>query len=243
MPNDYFRFMRFTVRQDRTPMKVGTDGVLLGAWCGVEGVSRALDVGTGTGLIALMIAQRCGAKIDAIEIDDDAFTQARENISASPWADRIIAHHSPFQKFVLTADAPYDLIVTNPPYFMNSLLPGSKGRTLARHSDSLPLDDLFPCAAGILSPKGRIALIIPYDSTRRAIETAGYSGLHLSRRRDVRALPDRSFFRSLIEFSAESNHFTEEDPLTIECDSEEKYTDDYLALTDEFYLFGRNAKH
>ena len=235
--------MRFTVQQDRTPMKVGTDGVLLGAWCGVEGVSRALDVGTGTGLIALMIAQRCGAMIDAIEIENDAYEQARENISVSPWSERIIAHRSSFQEFALIANAPYDLIVSNPPYFMKSMLPGSKGRTLARHSDSLPLEELFPRAAEILSPEGRIAIIIPYDSAGHAIETAGQSGLRLSRRRDVRPLPDRDFFRSLIEFSTAPGQYIDEKPLIIGCDYRGDYTADYRDLTDEFYLFGRNPEN
>jgi tRNA1Val (adenine37-N6)-methyltransferase len=247
MPNDYFRFMRFTVSQDRTAMKVGTDGVLLGAWCGIDGVSRALDVGTGTGLIALMIAQRSGAHIDAVEIDDDAFSQARNNFSASPWGDRIGAFNAPFQEFARTAAERYDLIVSNPPYFTNSLLPESESRARARHADTLPLEEFFPHAAALLSPAGRIALILPHNSEEHALRAARASLLYPSRTRNVRTREDRDFFRILIEFSATERATADElveldePPLTIEGDSAGQYSDEYRSLTDDFYLFGRNG--
>lgn len=152
-----FRFKQFAVRQDRCPMKVGTDGVLLGAWAEVRpGDRRMLDVGTGTGLIALMLAQRSAAWITAVDIDVECATQAAENFAASPWADRLdavsvaVQRYDPVEKF--------DLIVSNPPYYVDSLLSPDEGRNTARHAAGLPFGELAAAVVRLLSPGGRFAL-------------------------------------------------------------------------------------
>lgn len=155
-----FRFKQFAVRQDRCPMKVGTDGVLLGAWAEVRpGDRRMLDVGTGTGLIALMLAQRSAAWITAVDIDVECATQAAENFAASPWADRLdavsvaVQRYDPVEKF--------DLIVSNPPYYVDSLLSPDEGRNTARHAAGLPFGELAAAVVRLLSPGGRFALVLP----------------------------------------------------------------------------------
>ena len=160
MAKDHFRFKQFTVWHDRCAMKVGTDGVLLGAWAPVEGVKRVLDVGTGSGVIALQIAQRAPhARIIAVEIDPEAARQAASNVAASPWADRIQVVCADFAHFL--AEEPFDLIVSNPPYFVHSLHNPDASRTQARHNDSLPYDILFRHATTMLAPEGTFCLIAP----------------------------------------------------------------------------------
>ena len=155
-----FRFKQFAVRQDRCPMKVGTDGVLLGAWAEVRpGDRRMLDVGTGTGLIALMLAQRSAARITAVDVDAECATQAAENFAASPWADRLdavavaVQRYDPVERF--------DLIVSNPPYYVDSLLSPDEGRNTARHAAGLPFGELAAAVVRLLAPGGRFALVLP----------------------------------------------------------------------------------
>lgn len=140
-------------------MKVGTDGVLLGAWAGTESCNRILDIGTGTGLIALMLAQRSKAVIDAIDIDADACLQAQENAESSPFAGRINVRHCALADFAQAATNLYDLIVSNPPYFVDSLKCPDRQRNTARHTDTLTLEDLLQDSRKLLAPQGRIALI------------------------------------------------------------------------------------
>ena len=160
-----FRFKQFAVRQDRCPMKVGTDGVLLGAWAPVlPSDRRVLDIGTGTGLIALMMAQRMPqARIAGVDIDD--VSQARENADASPWGARLEFHRCPVQEFA--AGGAFDLIVSNPPYFVGSLTCPDAGRTAARHAVHLPFEALRDAVLRLLAPGGRFALILPSSETER----------------------------------------------------------------------------
>jgi tRNA1Val (adenine37-N6)-methyltransferase len=150
MANDYFRFKEFTIQQDRTAMKVGTDGILLGAWVGVKGVRKTLDVGTGTGLIALMLAQRGVHELDAIEIDESAARQAMENVAASPWTSRVTVNHVSLQEFALRTHSRYDLIVSNPPFYEHAYPTKSQGRAFARHGEGLPYADLLECSSALL---------------------------------------------------------------------------------------------
>ena len=145
MPNDYFQFKQFTIWQDQTAMKVGTDGVLLGAWSRAAQTGSILDIGTGTGLLALMMAQRTPARvtIEGIEIAEKAYQQAKENIKNSPWHKRICLYHQSYQDFYSQYQKAFDLIITNPPFFDNSLQGEQTDRNLARHSHSLSIQDLL----------------------------------------------------------------------------------------------------
>ena len=159
MANDYFQFKQFTVRQSRCAMKVGTDGTLLGAWA--RGGKRVLDIGTGTGLIALMMAQRyADARVVGIDIDAEAVVQARENVMSSPFVERIAIEHSDVKQY----EAPlFDAIVSNPPYFIDSLESSDARRTLARHASTLTYADLMDCGWRLLTEDGEFSVIIPFD--------------------------------------------------------------------------------
>ena len=155
MSNPFFQFKQFTIRHDKCAMKVGTDGVLLGAWAGTESCNRILDIGTGTGLIALMLAQRSKAAIDAIDIEADACLQAQENAESSLFAGRINVFHSDLVDFAQASTHLYGLIVSNPPYFVDSLKCPNLQRNTARHTDTLTLEDLLQYSRKLLAPQGR----------------------------------------------------------------------------------------
>ncbi len=161
MSNSYFQFKQFTVWHDKCAMKVGTDGVLLGAWVNIFNAKSVLDIGTGTGLIALMIAQRSTANILAVEIDADAVNQAIENVERSPWSGNIKVQHADFK--TATFNTKFDVIVSNPPYFSDSLLSPDTHRSTARHTSELTYHDLISRVSGILAFKGEFSLIIPAD--------------------------------------------------------------------------------
>lgn len=192
-----FRFKRFTIRQDRCPMKVGTDGVLLGAWTGLRTTDRRmLDIGTGTGLIALMLAQRAPeARITGIDIDD--VSQARENAAASPWGDRLYFEQTPVQTF--RPAERYDLIVSNPPFYVDSLTCPDAGRTAARHTVHLSYEELVDSVVRLLAPGGRFAVVLPTPESEhfRHLASARLLLTHLTR---VRTTPRRSVRRVLMEF-------------------------------------------
>ena len=192
MSNPFFQFKQFTIRHDKCAMKVGTDGVLLGAWAGTESCSRILDVGTGTGLIALMLAQRSKAVVDAIDIDADACLQAQENAESSLFAGRINVFHSDLVDFAQASTHLYDLIVSNPPYFVDSLKCPNLQRNTARHTDTLTLEDLLQYSRKLLAPQGRIALILPYDQKDRLTDCIQTQNLFLSD-----SLPGVQFFLSV----------------------------------------------
>ena len=233
MPKPYFTFKQFTIYHDRCAMKVGTDGVLLGAWTNLENANRILDVGTGTGLIALMLAQRMkDATITAIDIDADAVSQAQENVSDSPWKDRVevalqdICTYAP--------DGLFDIIVSNPPYFVNSLKCPDGQRTTARHTDSLDANRLIGKVTELLAPEGRFSLILPADQTDELLRIAEEKGLYPSRITRVITRPGLPPKRVLVEFR-KTTQICEETELVVELDRH-VYSEDYIALTKDFYL-------
>lgn len=232
MPNPYFSFKQFTVYHDRCAMKVGTDGVLLGAWTDVASARRILDVGTGTGLISLMLAQRSDALIKAIDIDPDAVEQARGNIAASPWKDRIEVEQQDICRYV--SDACFDVIVSNPPYFINSLKCPDGQRNTARHTDGLSFEDLIGAAARLLHPEGAFSVIIPTDGMELFRKIAASHKLHLSRRTLIRTKPDAEPKRVLLAFKLCPGGCIN-DSLNIEL-ARHVYSDEYIALTKDFYL-------
>lgn len=228
-----FRFKQFAVLNDRTAMKVGTDGVLLGAWCPVEGARRVLDVGTGCGVIALMVAQRNSeAHIDGIDIDPGAIEEATLNFAASPWSERLTAMMADFNH--MTSTDSYDLIVSNPPYFTDSLLPPDAARTLARHTGSLSYRQLIEGAAQRLTDGGMLALISPTEAEGAIIEAAAFASLPVKNITRVIPVEGAAVKRILWLLSRREMPYREE-YLTI-AHRDGSFTSEYIALTRDFYL-------
>ena len=227
MSNPFFQFKQFTIRHDKCAMKVGTDGVLLGAWAGTESCNRILDIGTGTGCPPLMLPHRGKAAIDAIDIEADACLQAQENAESSLFAGRINVFHSDLVDFAQASTHLYDLIVSNPPYFVDSLKCPNLQRNTARHTDTLTLEDLLQYSRKLLAPQGRIALILPYDQKDRLTDCIQTQNLFLSKEVSVIPVPDAQPKRLLAELTS--------DRLTIEI-ARHRYTDEYINLTKDFYL-------
>jgi len=198
MGNPVFRFKQFTVFHDRCAMKVGTDGILLGAWADITDCSQILDIGTGTGLIALMLAQRSPShtQIDAIEIDQEAYTQAKENVARSPWAGRIQIIHDSIQTYASACLKRYDLIVANPPFFENTCL--SASRTLARHRQSLSPIDLISAADQLLAVNGKLAIIYP-TAEQFGAQNLASSNLYCRRQVYIQSTPHSTIKRVLLE--------------------------------------------
>ena len=232
MPNPYFSFKQFTVYHDRCAMKVGTDGVLLGAWADVVSARNILDIGTGTGLISLMMAQRCNARIRAVDKDADAVEQARGNVAASPWQDRIEVELQDICHF--TSETLFDVIVSNPPYFTDSLKCPERQRNIARHTDLLDFDKLAESAARLLHSEGVFSVIIPADGKESFLMAATRYGLHLSHQTFIHTKPGSEPKRVLLAFKFSVDKCVIDD-LTIEL-SRHVYSEEYIALTKEFYL-------
>ena len=217
-------------------MKVGTDGVLLGAWANINQAERILDVGTGTGLIAIMMAQRSAAKIHAIEPEKKAYLQASENINNCPWSKRIQIQHTTFQEYILHTNCIFDLIISNPPYFADSLPPSEKARNQARHNKTLSHYDLIQGSLKILKPEGRLSVILPYREAHSFINLAEDNQLFCIRKTYVKTKPEKQPKRILLEFSYHSQKPTE-DHLIIEKGGRHYFTKEYRALTSDFYLY------
>lgn len=237
MANNWFRFKHFTIQQEHAAMKVGTDGVLLGAWVTVpEPGSRVLDVGTGTGLIALMIAQRSrDISVDALEIDSLSAAQANENFQNSPWKERLNGVHSSFQDYAFQSNLEYDLIICNPPFFSGSKKTESKSKNLARHDDSLSLGDLFKSSVSLMKETAILSLILPVDKEAQAMNLINKHQLHCRRLTRVKPTPQKPAKRVLLEllFLPGKCH---EDELIIELGKRHEYSDAFKSLTDKFYL-------
>ncbi len=220
-------------------MKVGTDAVLLGAWAKTYGVRRALDIGTGTGIIALMLAQKCGCTIDAIDIDEVAASEAKANAGNSPWKDRVHIHHISLQDFAKMQDEKYELIVSNPPYFTDSHPATQESRTKARHTVLLPFPDLIDAASKLLSKDGKFYVILPTKEGELFRELAEAKGLYLRRLTRVKTTPEKPEKRSLMQFGFTSKPQVSESTLVVEKDNlnAQHYTDEYKELTKEYYLY------
>lgn len=231
--NNWFEFKQFRVEQEKSAMKVGTDGVLLGAWSPVNGAYRILDIGTGTGLISLMLAQRSAAMIDAIEIDSLACEEARFNFKKSAWSDRLQVIHIDFGKVDNLFDQSYDLVVSNPPFFVNSLKTANAALALARHNDSLSFEQLLSGSSRLLRNTGRLCVILPFSSYPEFRETARLAGFYLKKRTLVVPKSGKEPKRILMEFSLEVT-YPLEDELTL-LDLNGNYTEDYKSLTSPFY--------
>lgn len=242
MPNHIFQFKQFTIDQSLCAMKVGTDGVTLGAVADVENSRRVLDIGCGTGLLCLMTAQRNGtSEIVGIDIDEDAVRGATQNCEASKWSRRITIVGKSLQEFVKTAPSTFDKIITNPPYFEDSLKAPKANRTLARHTDSLPFSELASSASMLLSENGSLSIILPTDAHDKFEKIASEYGLFLRKKTLVYPKPGADVKRVVGEFVRIKNEEcriknVDVVELTIETDVRHQYTDDYIRLTKEFYL-------
>ncbi|WP_405575225.1 tRNA1(Val) (adenine(37)-N6)-methyltransferase [Winogradskyella sp. Asnod2-B02-A] len=231
-----FKFKEFSVNQDQCAMKIGTDGVLLGAWTSVElNPFSVLDIGAGTGVLSLMIAQRSYAEnIEALEIDADAYEQCSENFENSPWADRLFCYHASLLEFVEEIDDKFDIIICNPPFYSENYKTENTSRDLARFNDAMPFEHLIFAVANLLSKDGLFSVVIPVKEERKFIELASKSGLFPNRILHVKGNPDSEIKRSLLEFSF-TESTTKTSQLVIETERHQ-YTEDYINLTKDFYL-------
>lgn len=232
MANDYFQFRQFTVHQSLCAMKVGTDGTLLGSWA--RGGRRVLDVGTGTGLMALMLAQRCPeAAVVAIDIDEGAVAQAQANAEASPFARRIEVRQADVR--MLADGKGFDAIVCNPPFFIDALTSPDDRRTLARHACTLTYDELMLAACRLLTADGELSVVVPFDYRCRMERAAALAGLFLSRRCGVKTTPRKPARRYLLAFTRHSVAATEERTEVLEVAPGVRSAW-YSELTKDFYL-------
>ncbi len=232
-----FQFKQFSIQQDKTAMKVGTDGVLLGSWAPTNNDTfSVLDIGAGTGLIALMLAQRCNAQqIDALEIDEEAYEQCVDNFENSPWADRLFCFHAGLDEFMEEPEDEYDLIVSNPPFYSEDYKTTDEKRDLARFEDALPFEDLIEAADLLLSENGIFAVIIPFKEEQRFIALAFQFELYPTKITRVRGTSTSEIKRSLLAFSRIEKSNYPLDELVIEI-TRHNYTPEYIELTKDFYL-------
>ncbi|MGY8908496.1 MAG: tRNA1(Val) (adenine(37)-N6)-methyltransferase [Flavobacteriales bacterium] len=234
-----FQFKEFTIQQDKTAMKVGTDGVLLGAWCATDAFpDTILDIGTGTGIIALMMAQRFDAMtIDGVEVDENAYEQTVANFENSDWGDRLYCYNSTFQNFadeIADEEETYDLIVTNPPFYTDEFETENDARNKARFTSSLSFLELITGVVKILSSDGKFAIVIPYKEEENFINLANENKLFLNRICRVQGNPKSEIKRSLLEFSFHQTVINSAH-LIIEIERHQ-YTEEYINLTKDFYL-------
>lgn len=232
-----FQFKQFSIEQDRCAMKIGTDGVLLGAWAPLENNPFSiLDIGAGTGVIALMLAQRSNAEqIDALEIDEEAYEQSVDNFENSPWSDRLFCFHAGLDEFMEEPEDEYDLIVSNPPFYTDDFKSATEQRDLARFADAMPFEDLIEAADLLLSENGIFAAIIPFKEEENFLALAAAFELYPVKITRVKGTPTTEIKRSLLAFSRIEKIDFPTDELIIET-ARHIYTPEYIELTKDFYL-------
>lgn len=232
-----FQFKQFSIHHDRCAMKIGTDSVLLGAWCPIDNKPfSVLDIGAGTGILSLMLAQRTHAEqIDALEIDENAYEQCVENFESSPWSDRLFCYHAGLDEFVDDPEDEYDIIISNPPFYSENYKTDNDSRDLARFQDALPFEELVDAASLLLSENGIFAVIIPYKEEERFIDLCAEAELFPVKVTRVKGSHTTPIVRSLLAFKRYELSVLEADELIIEINRHE-YTDNYINLTKEFYL-------
>ena len=232
-----FTFKQFAIEQDRCAMKIGTDGVLLGAWAPIDNHPFSiLDIGTGTGIIALMLAQRSAAQqIDALEIDEAAYEQATDNFENSPWNDRLFCFHAGLDEFIEEPEEEYDLIVSNPPFYSEDYKTENESRDLARFQDAMPFEQLLEAADLLLSEHGIFTVIIPFKEEENFIALANEFELYPLKITRVKGTSTTEIKRSLLAFSRNETTDLPIDELVIET-ARHVYTQEYIGLTKDFYL-------
>ena len=233
MEKSTFRFKQFEVRQGKCAMKVNTDGVLLGAWCDVRDAERILDIGTGTGVIALMMAQKnVTAYIDAIDIDEGAYLQARDNFEISAWRERLNAHHLSLQEY--GAREKYDVIISNPPYFIDDMKTGNDRRNVAKHTVALSYEELLYSTARLMNAGGKAFVVLPIFNLAVFKTIAREHALFITELTEVTAVEGKSPYLLLIQLEKTEKNILRSQ-LTIQ-DVSGNFSDAYKKLTREFYL-------
>jgi tRNA1Val (adenine37-N6)-methyltransferase len=235
MANSHFRFKQFTVHQEHASFRITTDSVLLGAWAELQGVKRILDIGTGTGILALMAAQRSDAYIVAIEPDRNSFMQAGLNIAGSPWHDRISLINTSAQEYLSGEDLLFDTVITNPPFFNDSLLNPDPGKASTRHSITLSHRELLESSLRLMSPGGTLQTVLPVNEAATFMDMASAAGLSCSRRLIVKPTPLLPPARILMTLGF-VERACEEATVVIEKGGRHEYSDEYKSLTKDFYL-------
>jgi tRNA1Val (adenine37-N6)-methyltransferase len=236
MASTFFQFKQFVIHHDKATMKVGTDGVLLGAWINLGAAKNILDIGTGSGVIALMLAQRTSSDIliDAVEIEIHNAAQAKENVQQSPWKNKVEVYHAAIQEF--HPQKKYDLIVSNPPYFINSYQPPDEKRTTARHTVVLSFMDLIKAVIKLMSETGRFNVVLPFQEGMAFITLALQNNLHCTRKWRFRSRKEKPVERLLLEFSYQKDHMEENEIILYLNPSGEAWSEPYKELTRDFYL-------
>lgn len=239
--NNWFQFQQFKVIQEHAAMKIGTDSVILGAWCAAPQEGLALDIGCGTGILSLMIAQRTQLSIDAVEISEDACKDAARNFNECPWRSRIQLFQQSIQDFA-RGSRTYDFILSNPPYFTNSLKSIVPGRNLSRHDDSLSEMQLLQTVAQLLSPAGLFSLILPAEKANAFQTKAALLGFSLFRKLIIYPTHSKAPNRTILELK-KTPCISQQEELIIRIN--DFYSLEYLNLTEDFYLkeyFEKNVK-
>ncbi|GGD74735.1 tRNA1(Val) (adenine(37)-N6)-methyltransferase [Emticicia aquatilis] len=234
MPKNSFTFKQFTINQDRCAMKVCTDACILGASTDVENVNRILDIGTGTGLLSLMIAQRTNSQIDAVEIDEDAYHQAIMNVQMSKFAEKISIHHQRIQDFSHTSS--FDLIISNPPFYQQSLKSNDAKANKALHAVELSFDDLIDSVKRLLSSVGRFVVLLPPFEIEKLIQIAQKKGLYLSKKMLIRHDESKPIFRVIATFLTNQVPDLEETTLIIHEKDGKTYSNEFRDLLQDYYL-------
>lgn len=232
-----FHFKQFSVNQDKSAMKIGTDAVLLGAWCPIDNKPFSiLDIGAGTGILSLMLAQRTSAdQIDALEIEENAYEECVENFESSPWSSRLFCFHAGLDEFIDEPEDEYDLIISNPPFYSEDYKTNDSQRDLARFQEALPFEDLIEAADLLLSENGIFAVILPFKEEEKFIDLCAEVELYPVKVTRVRGSYATPIVRTLLAFKRYELSVLTADELVIEINRHE-YTDAYINLTKEFYL-------
>jgi tRNA1Val (adenine37-N6)-methyltransferase len=235
MPNNYFDFKQFSIKQEMSAFKVGTDGVLLGACADLIGAGRIVDAGTGTGLIAIMVAQRCLADIVAVEPDKNSCLEASQNINNCKWHSRIKAENLELQEFASRSSEKFDIVISNPPYFRDSLLNPDTRKSAARHTYSLSSTDILKASGSLLNEDGNLQLILPYEEGTLFIAEAGDYGFFCNSSIKVKPNPTGKIIRLILKFERRKKAVYEKF-LTIETGVRHSYSKEYKEITKDFYL-------
>ncbi len=237
MPVKTFKFKQFNLLQNDRVFKLGTDGVLLGAWTDANEIERILDIGTGSGLLALMLAQKTKKPIiDAVEVQEESCRIAAANFANSLWANRISLFNLKFQEFVRLTNNRYDLIITNPPFFINSLKSANTEKSISKHAYGLGMEEIIEGVCSLLTPHGRFSIIYPCNEAEIFLKLAFERSLFCIRKLLVKPSPLKKHVRTLMEFGFENSDCAI-DEITIENGTRHHYSNEYKNLTGDFYLY------
>lgn len=234
MGKQEFIFKQFKINQDKCAMKIGTDSVLLGAWANIPSKGNFLDIGTGTGVLALMMAQRSEAIIKAVEIDKNASDQASINFKQSKWSSKLSVINEDIDDF--NPDIKFDYIICNPPFFSSPTPEINKNRLIARHDNELSLDKLLACVTRLLSKDGKFGFILPITQAENLISNANTHGLYCTKKSFVKPTPQKDAHRIMAELQKKEKECII-DTIIIEEFGRHQYSNKYIELTKEFYLF------